>query len=92
MSSLLAFDLKSCKTDQFSLTGQFYDCFICDESHGLLVNTKLLVKSFILALDQTACQTDHFSLTDQFYNSFVWDESGNRLVITTLLVMSFVSI
>ena len=71
---MLAFDQKACRTNQFSLTDQFYDCFICDESHGLQVNTKLLVKSFILALDQTACQTDHFSLTDQFYDCFVCDK------------------
>ena len=79
-------------TEPLSLTDQFYDCFICDESHCLPVNTKLLVKSFILALDQTAYQTDHFSVTGQFYDSFVSDESTDVLVIAILLVMSFVNI
>ena len=81
MSSILAFDQKASMTEPFSLTDQFYDCFVCDESHRLLVNTKSLVKSFVLALDQTAYQTDHFSVTGQFYESIVSDESTDILVM-----------
>ena len=66
MSSMLAFEQKACMTEHISLTDQFYDCFVCDESQCFLVYTKLLVKSFILAFDQTVCQTDHFSMIDQF--------------------------
>ena len=92
MSSILAFDQKASMTEPFSLTDQFYDCFVCDESQCFLVYTKLLVKSFILALGQTAYQTNHFSVTGQFYDSFVSDESTDILVIAILLVMRFVNI
>ena len=34
---IIAFDQTAKQNDQFSLTDQFYDCFVCDESRGLLV-------------------------------------------------------
>ena len=34
---VMVVDQKDWQTDQFSLNDQFYDCFVCDESRGLLV-------------------------------------------------------
>ena len=34
---LKSVDQKAGQTDQFSLNDQLYDCFVCDESRGLLV-------------------------------------------------------
>ena len=34
---VMVVDKKDWQTDQFSLNDQFYDCFVCDESLGLLV-------------------------------------------------------
>ena len=39
-----AFDQTAKLNDQFSLTDQFYDCFVCDESRGLLVKKNLFEK------------------------------------------------
>ena len=37
----MEFDQTDSQIAQFSLTDQFYDCFICKESHGLLVYDQL---------------------------------------------------
>ena len=34
---LKSVDQKAGQTDQFSLNDKLYDCFVCDESRGLLV-------------------------------------------------------
>ena len=45
---MMAFDQTACQTDQFLLTDQFYDCFVCDESCGLLVKISSNVYLFAL--------------------------------------------
>ena len=38
-------------TDQFWLNDQFYDCIVCDESGGLIINLDLSKTKFYIYLD-----------------------------------------
>ena len=39
---------KARQTDQFSLNDQLYDCFVCDESRGLLVLSYVLCNAILI--------------------------------------------